>query len=151
VSTRLRRRSGIRRNRSAAGLKRNGFCRPLKSTGFNVIIYLAALSAIPQELYEAAMTDGAGRWRQLWHVTLPGLATTIVVLLLMRLGHLLEVGYESIILMYNPAIYDTADVINTYVYRRGILNSDYSFVSAVGLFQSLRQYFFEWATGIPKQ
>jgi putative aldouronate transport system permease protein len=108
-----------------------------KSTGFNAIIYLAALSAIPQELYEAAMTDGAGRWRQLWHVTLPGLATTIVVLLLMRLGHLLEVGYESIILMYNPAIYDTADVINTYVYRRGILNCDYSFASAVGLFQSV--------------
>jgi putative aldouronate transport system permease protein len=108
-----------------------------QTTGFNAIIYLAALTAIPQELYEAAMTDGAGRWRQLWHITLPGISTTIVILLLMRLGHLLEVGYESIILLYSPGIYDTADVINTYVYRRGMLNCDYSFASAVGLFQSM--------------
>lgn len=108
-----------------------------QTTGFNVIIYLAALTAIPPELYEAAMVDGAGRWRQLWHITLPGISTTIIILLLMRLGHLLEVGYESIILLYNPSIYETADVINTYVYRRGMLNADYSFASAVGLFQSM--------------
>lgn len=107
-----------------------------QTTGFGAIIYLASLSGIPNELYEAATVDGAGRWKQLWHVTLPGLSTTIVILLLMRIGHLLEVGYESIILLYNPSIYETADVINTYVYRRGMLNADYSFASAVGLFQA---------------
>lgn len=108
-----------------------------QTTGFNAIIYLAALTSIPQELYEAAMVDGAGRWRQLWNITLPGISSTIIILLLMRLGHLLEVGYEAIILLYNPSIYEKADVINSYVYRRGLLNADYSFASAVGLFQSV--------------
>lgn len=108
-----------------------------QTTGYNAIIYLASLTGISPELYEAAKMDGAGRWSQLWHVTLPGISSTIVILLLMRLGSILEVGYETIILIYNPSIYETADVINTYVYRRGILNGDYSFASAVGIFQSV--------------
>ncbi len=108
-----------------------------QTTGYGAIIYLAALTGISPELYEASKIDGAGRWRQLWHITLPGISSTIVILLLMRLGNLLEVGYESIILLYNPSIYSTADVISTYVYRRGILNGDYSFASAVGFFQSV--------------
>lgn len=108
-----------------------------QTTGYSAIIYLAALTGINPELYEASKIDGAGRWSQLWHITLPGISSTIVILLLMRLGNLLEVGYESIILLYNPSIYSTADVISTYVYRRGILNGDYSFASAVGFFQSV--------------
>lgn len=108
-----------------------------QTTGYGAIIYLAALTGINPELYEAARIDGANRWHQLWNITLPGIAPTITILLLMRIGHLLEVGYESIILLYNPSIYDTADVINTYVYRRGILNGDYSFATAVGIFQSV--------------
>jgi putative aldouronate transport system permease protein len=108
-----------------------------QTTGYSAIIYLAALTGINPELYEASKIDGAGRWKQLWHITLPGISSTIVILLLMRLGNLLEVGYESIILLYNPSIYSTADVISTYVYRRGILNGDYSFASAVGFFQSV--------------
>ncbi len=108
-----------------------------QTTGYGAIIYLAALTGINPELYEASRIDGAGRWKQLWYITLPGISSTIVILLLMRLGNLLEVGYETIILLYNPSIYSTADVISTYVYRRGILNGDYSFASAVGFFQSV--------------
>ncbi|RCX17519.1 putative aldouronate transport system permease protein [Anaerobacterium chartisolvens] len=108
-----------------------------QTTGYNAIIYLASLTGISPELYEASNIDGAGRWKQLWHITLPGISPTIVILLLIRLGNLLEVGYESIILLYNPSVYSTADVISTYVYRRGILNGDYSFASAVGFFQSV--------------
>lgn len=105
--------------------------------GWGAIIYLAALTGINPELYEAATMDGAGKLRQAWHITLPGIAPTIVVMLLLRIGHLLEVGYELIILIYNPAIYSTSDVISSYVYRRGILEASYSFSTAVGLFQSV--------------
>jgi len=108
-----------------------------QTTGYSAIIYLASLTGISPELYEASKIDGAGRWSQLRYITLPGISSTIVILLLMRLGNLLEVGYETIILLYNPSIYSTADVISTYVYRRGILNGDYSFASAVGFFQSV--------------
>jgi len=83
------------------------------------------------------VVDGAGRWRQLFCVTLPAILPTIITLLIMRVGHVLDVGYEAIILMYNPQIYETADVISTYVYRRGLIEADYSFAAAVGLFQSL--------------
>ncbi len=108
-----------------------------KETGWGAIIYIAALTGINSELYEAAGIDGAGRLRQTWHITLPGIAPTIVVMFLIRIGSLLEVGYEMIILLYSPAIYSTADVFSTYVYRRGILESSYSYSAAVGLFQSL--------------
>lgn len=108
-----------------------------QTAGYSAIIYLASLTGISSELYEAARIDGAGRWAQLFHITLPGLSPTIVLLFLMKIGRVLDVGYETIVLMYNPSIYSTADVIGTYVYRRGILNGEYSFASAVGFFQSV--------------
>ena len=108
-----------------------------QTAGYSAIIYLASLTGISSELYEAARIDGAGRWAQLLHITLPGLTPTIVLLFLMKIGRVLDVGYETIVLMYNPSIYSTADVIGTYVYRRGILNGEYSFASAVGFFQSV--------------
>ena len=108
-----------------------------QTAGYSAIIYLASLTGISSELYEAARIDGAGRWAQLFHITLPGLTPTIVLLFLMKIGRVLDVGYETIVLMYNPSIYSTADGIGTYVYRRGILNGEYSFASAVGFFQSV--------------
>lgn len=108
-----------------------------KGLGWGTIIYLSSLTSINTELYEACYMDGGGRWRQTWHVTLPGISTTIGILFILQLGSVLSVGYESIILMYNPTIYETADVISTYVYRRGLLEGDYSFSTAVGLFQSV--------------
>lgn len=107
-----------------------------KGLGWGAIVYLAALTNINSELYEAAYLDGAGKLRQAWHVTLPGIAPTIVVMLLLRIGNLLEVGYQLILLIYNPVIYSTADVIGTYVYRRGILEADYSYSTAVEFFQA---------------
>lgn len=108
-----------------------------QGVGWGSIIYLAALSAIDPELYEASKIDGAGRWKQTLHITLPGIAPTIIILLILRIGHMLSVGYEKIILLYNPLTYPTADVISSYVYRRGLLDSSYSFASAVGLFNSV--------------
>lgn len=108
-----------------------------KSTGYGSIVYIAALTSISEEVYEAARVDGAGRWKQLLHVTLPGLLPTIIIMFLIQLGGILNVGYESIILMYNPSIYETADVINTYVYRTGILEGRYDYSTAVGLFNSV--------------
>lgn len=108
-----------------------------RGIGWGAIIYLAALTGINTELYEAARMDGAGRFSQTLHITLPGIAPTIVVMLLLQIGRLLDVGYELIVLIYSPAIYSTADVIGTYVYRRGILEASYSYSSAVGLFQSV--------------
>lgn len=108
-----------------------------QTAGYTAIIYLASLTGISSDLYEAAKIDGAGRWKQLWYVTLPGISTTIVLMFLMKVGRVLDVGYETIVLMYNPSIYSTSDVIGTYVYRRGILNGEYSFGSAVGFFQSI--------------
>lgn len=105
--------------------------------GWGSIIYLAALMGIDQELYQAASIDGAGRWKQTLHVTLPCLLPTIIVLLILRTGNILSVGAEKIILLYNASIYETSDVISSYVYRRGLLNSDWSFSSAVGLFNSV--------------
>jgi putative aldouronate transport system permease protein len=108
-----------------------------QEVGWGSIIYLAALAGIDQQLYQAASIDGAGRWRQTIHVTLPCLLPTVVVLLILRTGNVLSVGSEKIILLYNASIYETADVISSYVYRRGLLNSDWSFSSAVGLFNSV--------------
>lgn len=105
--------------------------------GWSSIIYMAALTGIDMSLYEAAMIDGAGRWKQTLHVTLPGIIPTVVVMLLTRVGQLLSVGYEKVILLYNPLTYETADIISTYVYRKGILEQSYSFSTAVGLFNSV--------------
>lgn len=105
--------------------------------GWSSIIYLSALSGIDQELYEAAAIDGANRWKQTIHITLPGLLPTISILLIMKIGSLISIGYEKILLLYNPAIYETADVISTYVYRQGILDANYSYSGAVSFFNSI--------------
>jgi putative aldouronate transport system permease protein len=105
--------------------------------GWGTIIYLAALSGIDPQLYEAAMIDGAGRVRQLFAVTLPSIVPTIVIMLILRIGNLLGVGYEKTLLLYNPATYETADIISTYVYRVGLLEQNFSYSTAIGLFNSL--------------
>lgn len=108
-----------------------------QETGWGSIIYLAALQSIDQELYQAAQIDGAGKWKQTLHITVPGLLPTIIVLFIMRVGKIMSIGFEKVILLYNPSIYETADIIASYVYRRGILGTDWSFSSAVGLFNSI--------------
>lgn len=105
--------------------------------GWGAIIYLAALSGVDQELYDAAKIDGANRWKQTLHVTLPGMANTIIIMLLLRLGSVMSVGHEKIILLYNTGIYDTADVITSYVYRKGLVEAQYSYSAAVGVFNSV--------------
>ena len=105
--------------------------------GWGSIIYLSALPGIDPELYEAATIDGANRWRQTLHVTLPGIAPTIIIMLLLRMGSVMNVGYEKIILLYNEGIYETADVISTFVYRKGLEQAQWSYSAAVGLFNSV--------------
>ncbi len=107
------------------------------SAGWDSIIYLAALAGIDQEQYEAARVDGASRLQQLFYITLPGLMPTIVMLLILRMGSILGVGYEKTLLLYQPLTYEVADVLSTYVYRKGIIDTNYSFSTAVGLFDSL--------------
>lgn len=108
-----------------------------QGVGWGSIVYLAALTGIDMELYEAARVDGANRWKQTIHITLPSIAPTIIVMLIMRMGQIMSVGHEKIILLYNEGIYEKADVISTYVYRMGIINRQYSFSAAVGLFNSV--------------
>lgn len=108
-----------------------------QNIGWNSIIFIAAISSIDAELYEAATIDGAGRFKQAIHITLPGISETIMILLIMRIGQMLTLGYERIILLYNPSIYETADVISSYVYRYGLLQGNYSYSAAVGLFNSV--------------
>lgn len=107
------------------------------TVGFGSIIFLAALSGINMELYDAAAIDGAGRFRQVIHVTIPGIAPTIIIKLLLNIGSIMSLGHEKIILLYNEGIYETADVISTYVYRKGLLDAEWSFSTAVGLFNSV--------------
>ncbi|MBW4081223.1 sugar ABC transporter permease [Paenibacillus sp. S150] len=105
--------------------------------GWESIIYLAALMGIDQEQYEAARMDGAGRLKQMWYVSLPGILPTIVILFILRMGNLLNVGFEKIILLYNPVVYETADVISSFVYRKGLLEFSWSYSTAVGVFNSI--------------
>jgi len=108
-----------------------------KETGWSTIVYLAAFSTIDPGLYEAARMDGASRFRQIWHITLPGIAPIIVLMFILRLGSLFEAGTEQILAMYNPTVYKVSDVIGTYVYRVGMGRQEYSFTTAVGLFESV--------------
>ncbi|KRE92097.1 protein lplB [Paenibacillus sp. Soil766] len=108
-----------------------------KESGWNAIIFIAAIAGIEQEQYEAASIDGAGRIRQMMHITLPGIVPTIILILVLRLGYLLEAGTEQILTMYNSVVYQSGDVIGTYVYRIGLGQQDYSFSTAVGLFNSV--------------
>lgn len=120
------------------------FFRPLvvlqviwKEAGWGTIIFLAALSGINPSLYEAAVMDGASRWRQLWHITLPGIRSTIIIMLILRLGHVLDSGFEQIFLMLNSFNMDVGNVLDTFVFFKGIDQADYSFATAVGLFKGL--------------
>ncbi|OUS77318.1 sugar ABC transporter permease [Paenibacillus sp. MY03] len=108
-----------------------------QSVGWGSIIYLSAMSSIDPSLYEAARVDGASRWKQTFHVTLPGIMSTIVILLILQIGNFMTVGTEKILLLYNSSTYETADVIGTFLYRKGILEADYSYSAAVGLFNSI--------------
>ncbi|MBD2845506.1 sugar ABC transporter permease [Paenibacillus sp. IB182496] len=108
-----------------------------KETGWSTIVYLAAFATIDPGLYEASKIDGASRLRQLWHITLPGIAPIILLMFILRLGNILEAGTEQILVMYNPTVYNVSDVIGSYVYRMGLGNQDYSFTTAVGVFESL--------------
>lgn len=114
--------------------------------GWGSILYLATLSGISSELYEAAKIDGANRFRLVWHVSLPGILPTVVLMLILRMGSLINVGYEKIILLYNPLVYETADVISSYNYRSGLVNFRWSFSAAVGLFNSAVNFVFLFAT-----
>ena len=104
--------------------------------GFNSIIYLAAMAAINPQLYEAAYMDGASRMKMIIHITIPSIMPTIIILFILRIGNLMSVGYEKIILLYNPLTYDTADVISSFVYRKGLLDFKFSYSTAIGLFNS---------------
>lgn len=105
--------------------------------GWSSIIYLAAMSGLDTQLYEAAKVDGANKFKQLIHITLPGIAPTIIIMFIMRLGQVMSLGADKIILLYNPVVYETADIISSFVYRRGLVDSDYSFSTAVEMFNSL--------------
>lgn len=121
-----------------------GWFRPLyvgsgiwQGVGWGSIIYLAAISAIDLQLYEAAIIDGAGRFRKIASITLPSIAPTIIILLIFRVGGMMSVGFEKVFLMYNPSTYETADVISTFVYRSGLQNAQYSYSAAIGLFNNI--------------
>lgn len=113
-----------------------------KELGFSAIIYLAAIVQIDPQLYEAATIDGAGRMRRMWHITIAGIRSTIIILFILRLGGILNVGWMEILLLQNPLNTDTSEVIQTFVYKRGLINRDYSYATAVGLFQSVVAFFF---------
>ena len=108
-----------------------------KETGYGTIIYLAALSSVDTQLYEAAKIDGAGRWQLMWHVTLPAIRGTIILMLIMKVGSLLNTGYEQIFLMQNAMNRSVSDVFDTYIYNKGIVNGQYSLATAAGLFKSI--------------
>nr|WP_238392482.1 ABC transporter permease subunit [Paenibacillus antri] len=108
-----------------------------KESGWNAIIFIAAIAGIDQEQYEAAAIDGASRLQQMWYITLPGIMATIVLVFILRIGYLLDAGTEQILTLYNAVVYETGDVIGTYVYRIGLGKMDYSFSTAVGLFNSV--------------
>ncbi|AFC29223.1 binding-protein-dependent transport systems inner membrane component [Paenibacillus mucilaginosus 3016] len=107
------------------------------SAGWGTIIYLAALTGINKELYEAAEVDGAGRMKKMWHITLPGIRSTIVVMLIMQLGHIMTIGFERPFVMGNPLVMDYAEVISTFVYKSGLQAAQFSLATAMGLFQAL--------------
>ncbi len=108
-----------------------------QNIGWGTIIFLAAITNIDTHLYEASTIDGAGRFKQVIHVTIPGIVPTIVILLILRIGQMMNLGWQKIILLYNPLTYETADIISSFVFRKGILEANYGFSAAVGLFNSI--------------
>lgn len=107
-----------------------------KEFGWNTIIYMAALASVNPQLYEAAVMDGANRWHRIWHITIPCIRSTIVILLLLRIGSMMEAGFEQIFVLYHTGVYSVSDIIDTYVYRIGLTEGRFSLASAVGLFKS---------------
>lgn len=108
-----------------------------KEFGFSTIVYLAALTSIDPTLYEAAMVDGAGRWRQMWNVTLPGIRPIIVLVTTLSLGSILDAGFEQVLVLYSPQVYESGDIIDTMVYRMGLIDAQYGVATAIGLFKSV--------------
>ncbi|WP_027629212.1 ABC transporter permease [Ruminiclostridium cellobioparum] len=115
-----------------------------QTIGWGSIVYLSAISSIDPGLYEAATIDGAGRFRQILSVTIPSLMSTIIVLFIMRIGNIMSLGYEKVILLYNPTIMERADIISSFTYRRGLLDMDYGFSTAVGMFNSVINFAILW-------
>lgn len=108
-----------------------------KDIGYNTVIYLAAITGIDMTLYEAARVDGANKFRQIWHITLPGLLPTIILMLIMKVGYILNTGFEQVLVFYSPPVYDVADIIETYVYRIGLGQANFSLATALGLFNAV--------------
>ncbi|OXS53390.1 protein lplB [Cohnella sp. CIP 111063] len=108
-----------------------------KEMGWGTIIYLAAMSGVNPDLYEAARVDGANKFKQMWHVTLPSIRSVILILMILDLGNILEAGFMQVFLLYNPLVYDVGDIIDTYVYRVGIQSANYSLATAAGVFKSV--------------
>ena len=108
-----------------------------KEVGYNTVIYLAAITGIDITLYEAAKVDGANKFKQIWHITLPGLLPTIVLMLIMKVGYILTTGFEQVLVFYSPPVYDVADIIETYVYRIGLGQANFSLATALGLFNAV--------------
>ncbi|WP_409347139.1 ABC transporter permease [Paenibacillus sp. MBLB4367] len=112
-----------------------------KEFGFSTIVYLAALAGIDPSLYESAVIDGAGRWRRTWHVTLPGIRPIVVLLMTLSLGQILNAGFEQVFNLYSPIVYESGDIIDTMVYRMGLIDAQYSFATAIGLMKALVSLF----------
>ncbi|MFD0960962.1 ABC transporter permease [Paenibacillus chungangensis] len=108
-----------------------------KNTGYGAIIYLASLATINPQLYEAAVVDGAGRWRQIWHITLPGIRDVFVLLLILRIGHILDAGFDQVYIFLNARVYEVGDIIDTWVFRMGIEELNFSVAAATGFFKSI--------------
>ncbi|PNV61994.1 sugar ABC transporter permease [Clostridium sp. chh4-2] len=108
-----------------------------QEVGWGSIIYLSALAGVDSQLYEAAQIDGAGKWKQMINVTLPAITPTIIIMLILKIGSLMNMGYEKTILLYNASTYETADIISSYIYRIGLLEQDWSYSTAIGLFNSV--------------
>lgn len=108
-----------------------------QEAGFSSIIFLAAIAGVNPSLYESAVVDGASRWQMIWKITLPSILPTIIIMLIIRIGNLMEVGFELIILLYQPATYETSDVINTFIYRQGLQSGQYDLAAAAGFFNAV--------------
>jgi len=108
-----------------------------QEAGFSSIVFLAAIAGVNPSLYESAVVDGANRWQMMWKITIPSILPTILIMLIIRIGNLLEVSFELIILLYQPATYQTADVVNTFIYRQGLQSGQYDFAAAAGLFNAV--------------
>jgi len=134
-------------------LSSNDYFRPLiyishiwKGTGYSTIIYLAAMTSIDVTLYEAAQVDGAGRLRRIWHITLPGIRSTFIMLTIISVGSILSAGFDQVYVFYNELVYQTGDIIDTYVYRAGLEEMRFGLSTAVGLFKNVIGFFLVWGT-----